>query len=327
MHTLLSSFARLLACALVFGLGGGPALAQGYPTKPITFVVPFTAGGSSDVIARLTAEKMGDALGQRFVIENVGGAGGAIALGRVAQAAPDGYTVTIGNAGTNAAAYTIGTNLKYTPQSFLPVGVVTKTFAILAVKKDHAAGTLAEFLAYVKANPGKVTLGHAGIGSSNYLACKILLKASGADITLLSYRGAAPALNDALGGQIDGVCDNAASVSPSIEGGLVKGLAVAGPQRLPNLPNVPTAPEAGLPEFISQGWNVLFVPKGTPEPVIAALNAALRKTVADEAFRKRLLELGTLAAQPEEADPAFAQKLVAADIERLRTLLAGEKAN
>jgi tripartite-type tricarboxylate transporter receptor subunit TctC len=327
MHAVLRRAAAVFAVLPMLAFVAAQASAQSYPAKPITFVVPFSAGGSSDVIARLTAEKMGDVLGQRFVIENVGGAGGAIALARVAQAAPDGYTVTIGNAGTNAAAYTIGTNLKYTPQSFLPVGLVTKTFAVLAVKKAQPAATLAEFLAYAKANPGKVTLGHAGIGSSNYLACKIFLKASGADITLVSYRGAAPALNDVLGGQIDGVCDNAASVSQSIEGGLVKGLAVAGPARLPNLPNVPSAPEAGLPDFISQGWNVLFVPKGTPEPVIATLNAALRKTVADEAFRKRLLELGTLTALPEEADPVFAERLVAADIERLRTLLAGEKAN
>jgi tripartite-type tricarboxylate transporter receptor subunit TctC len=327
MHAFLRRAAFVLATLPSLVAVAEDANAQAYPSKPITFVVPFSAGGSSDVIARLTAEKMGEVLGQRFVIENVGGAGGAIALGRVAQAAPDGYTVTIGNAGTNAAAYTIGTNLKYTSQSFLPVGVVTKTFAVLAVKKAHPATTLSEFLAYAKANPGKVTLGHAGIGSSNYLACKIFLKASGVDVTLVSYRGAAPALNDALGGQIDGVCDNAASVSPSIEGGLVKGLAVAGPTRLPNLPNVPSAPEAGLPDFISQGWNVLFVPKGTSAEVIATLNAALRKTVSDEAFKKRLMELGTLAAQSEEADPAFAEKLVAADIERLRTLLAGEKAN
>jgi tripartite-type tricarboxylate transporter receptor subunit TctC len=323
MHRLVRTAVAFLAL-IVVAPGAG---AQTYPQKPITFVVPFSAGGSSDVIARLTAEKMSEYLGQRFVIENVGGAGGAIALGRVAQAAPDGYTVTIGNAGTNAAAYTIGTNLKYTPQSFLPVGMVTKTFAVLAVKKAHPASTLSEFLAYARANPGKVTLGHAGVGSSNYLARKILLRASGADIILVSYRGAAPALNDALGGQIDGVCDNTASVSPSIEGGLVKGLAIAGPSRLPNLPNVPSAPEAGLPDFTSQGWNVLFVPKATPADVVATLNAALRKTVADAAFRARLLELGTFAAQSEEADPAFAEKLVAADIERLRTLLAGEKAN
>lgn len=326
MRRLFRRLAGLFVLGLSASLSAVPLSAQTYPDKPITLVVPFSAGGSSDVIARLTAEKMGEVLGHRFVIENVGGAGGAIALGRVAAAAPDGYTVTIGNAGTNAAAYTIGTNLKYGPQSFLPVGLVTKTFAILAVKKAHQASTLAEFLAYAKANPGKVTLGHAGIGSSNFLACKILLKASGADITLVSYRGAAPALNDVLGGQIDGVCDNAASVSPSIEGGLVKGLAVAGPERLPNLPNVPASPEAGLADFQSQGWNVLFVPKGTPAAVISVLNDALRKTVADEKFKMRLLELGTLAAKSDEVEPAFAEKLVASDIERLKTLLAGVKA-
>jgi tripartite-type tricarboxylate transporter receptor subunit TctC len=303
------------------------ARAEDYPAKSITFIVPFAAGGSSDVIARLVAEKLGDHLGRPLVIENIGGAGGAIGLARLASATPDGYTIGLGNAGTNAAAYTINPNLKYTPDSFAEVGLVAKTFAILALKKSHAASTLADFVAYAKANPGAATLGHAGVGSSNYLSCKIFMQAAGVEVTLVSYRGAAPALNDLLAGQIDGVCDNAASVSASIEGGLAKGLAIAGPVRLPNLPNVPSAPEAGLPGFQSQGWNVIYAPKGTPEPIIARLNAALRKAVADEKLQGRLNELGAIAAHADELEPAFARNLMLADTARFKALLAGAKAN
>lgn len=304
-----------------------PAAAQDFPARPITLIVPFAAGGSSDVIARLAAEKMSEVLGQRIVNENIGGAGGSIALARVAAAAPDGYTIAIGNAGTNAAAYTIYPNLKYTQDAFVPIGLVAKTSAILAVKNDHPAKTLKELVEHAKKNPGKVTLGHAGVGSSNFIVCKMFTQAADVDVTLVSYRGAGPALNDLLGGQIDGVCDNAASVSPSVEAGRVRGLAVAAPARLPNLPNLPTAAEAGLPEFQAQGWNALFAPKGTPEPVIAKLNAALRKAMSDEAVQKRFIELGAIAPTGKEFEPAYTNTLVQTDTEKFKKLLAGVTVN
>ena len=290
-------------------------------------IVPFAAGGTSDVIARTVAEEMAKQLGQPIVIENVAGAGGSTALARAARAEPDGYTIAIGNAGTNAAAYTIYPDLKYTPDAFVPIGLVAKTSAILAIKNDHPAKTLKELVDYAKKNPGKVTLGHAGIGSSNFIICKIFQQAAGVDVTLVSYRGAAPALNDLLGGQIDGVCDNAASVSPAIEGGRVRGLAVAAPARLSNLADLPTAAEAGLPEFQAQGWNALFAPKGTPEPIIAKLNAALRKALGDDKLQKRLVELGALAAGSNELAPDYTGKLVQNDTEKFKKLLAGVTAN
>ncbi len=170
-------------------------------------IVPFAAGGTSDVIARVVAEEMAKSLGQPIVIENVAGAGGSTALTRAARAEADGYTIAIGNAGTSAAAYTIYPKLPFTPESFAPIAVVAKTFGIVALRKDFPAKNLQEFIAYAKKNPGKVNLGHAGIGSSNFLICKSFEHAAGIEVTLVGYRGAAPALTDAIGGQIDGVCD------------------------------------------------------------------------------------------------------------------------
>lgn len=298
---------------------------ESYPTRPITLIVPFAAGGASDVIARIVADRMGQTLGQRIVNENMPGAGGTTALTRAARAAPDGYTLAIGNSGTSAAAYVLYPDIKYGPDSFTPIGLAAKTVPVLAVRKDFPAQTLAEFVAYAKQNPGKVSLGHAGIGSSNYLICKTFVAAAQVDVTLVSYRGGALALNDAIGGQIDGVCDAAASVSGAIQAGNVRGLAVAIGTRLPTLPDVPTSAEAGLPEFQAQGWNALFAPKGTPEPIIIKLTAALRTAIAGEGMHKRLHELGSIPPTEEEASPEYVQRLVPNEIEKLRKLLVGVK--
>jgi tripartite-type tricarboxylate transporter receptor subunit TctC len=297
------------------------ASAQNFPTHPITMIVPFTAGGTSDVIARTVAEQMGAALGQTIVIENIGGAGGSIALAKAARAAPDGYTIAIGNAGTNAAAYTIYPELSFTPDSFVPIAVVAKTFGIIALRKDFPAGNVQEFIAYAKSNPGKVNLGHAGIGSSNYLICKSFVQAAGVDVALVSYRGAAPALTDAIGGQIDGVCDGATSVSQSIEGKLVRGLVVGSNVRLSTLPDLATSAEAGLPEFESQGWNGLFAPKGTPPEIIAKLNAAARTAVESDTLKKRFADLSTVAPDADEHAPEMLQQLVTRDVAKYHKLL------
>ncbi len=193
------------------------AHAQDYPKRPITMIVPFAAGGTSDVIARVVAEQMASALGQPIVIENIAGAGGSTALTRAARAEADGYTIAIGNAGTSAASYTIYPLLPFKPDAFAPIAMVAKTFGIVALRKDFPAKDLKEFIAYAKSNPGKVNLGHAGVGSSNFLICKSFIQAAGIEVTLVGYRGAAPALTDAIGGQIDGVCDAAASVSQAID--------------------------------------------------------------------------------------------------------------
>jgi tripartite-type tricarboxylate transporter receptor subunit TctC len=300
------------------------ASAQDFPKHPVTMIVPFAAGGTSDVIARAVADQMGIALGQSIIIENIAGAGGSTALARAARAEPDGYTIAIGNAGTNAATYTIYPKLPFAPDSFVPIAMVAKTFGIIALRKDFPANSVKEFIAYAKSNPGKVNLGHAGVGSSNFLICKSFAQAAGIDVTLVSYRGAAPALTDAIGGQIDGVCDAAASVSQSIEGKLVKGLVVGSTVRLATLPDLPTSAEAGLPEFEAQGWNGLFAPKGTPPQIIAKLNAAARTAAEGDQVKKRFADLSTVAPDAGEHTPEVLQQLVTRDVEKYRKLLQAQ---
>ena len=312
-----------LAGVGALAMGVGSAFAQEvYPAKPIAMIVPFAAGGTSDVIARLISEQMSQVLGQRIVNENVAGAGGATGLTKAARAKPDGYTIAIGNVGTNAAAYTIYPDLQYTPASFAPVGLIAKTMPAIAIRKDFPAASTQEFLAFTRANPGKVSLGHAGIGSSNYIICRQFLAATKIDVNMVSYRGAGPALNDLMGGHLDGVCDTATSLAGSIEGGAVKGLVVASAQRLPTLPNVQTAVEGGIPEFQGEGWNALFVPKDTPTPIIARLNEALRKASEDPAYRKRLSELSAVVAAGQEFDPPYVEALALREVEKYRKLLS-----
>ena len=193
-----------------------PPLAQDFPARPITMIVPFAAGGSSDVNARLITEYMSQDLGQRFILENVPGAGGLSGLTRLTQSPPDGYTIAIGNSGTNTAVYLFNPEVKFTPDDFAPIGLFTRSSAVVAIKKEQPANTLAEFIAYAKANPGKVTIGHSGIGSQNYLFCKTFIQAAGINVTMVGYRGGGPALNDLIGGQIDGLCNSASSATQAI---------------------------------------------------------------------------------------------------------------
>jgi tripartite-type tricarboxylate transporter receptor subunit TctC len=316
---------RPIWLAAILVLVGFAAHAQDYPKRPITMIVPFAAGGASDVIARTVAERMGSELGQTIVIENVAGAGGSTALTRAARASPDGYTIAIGNAGTNAAAYTIYPMLPFKADAFVPIAMVAKTFGIVALRKDFPARNLQEFIAYAKANPGKVNLGHAGVGSSNFLICKSFVQAAAIDVTLVGYRGGGPALTDVIGGQIDGVCDNAASVSQAIDDKLVKGLVIGSSARLASLPDLPTSAEAGLPEFEAQGWNGLFAPKGTPPEIAAKLNAAAKTAVESDAVKKRFHDLSSVPPDANELTPEVLQQLVTRDVEKYRKLLANDK--
>jgi tripartite-type tricarboxylate transporter receptor subunit TctC len=316
-----------LSVAIFIGLCllSSSAVAQDYPTRSITMIVPFAAGGTSDVNARLVTEQMSQHLGQRFVIENIPGAGGLTALTRLTQAPADGYTIAIGNSGTNTAVYLFNPEVKFTHEDFAPIGLFTRSTAVVLIKKEHQANTLAEFIAYAKANPGKVTIGHSGLGSQNYLFCKTLIQAAGINVTMVGYRGAGPALNDLISGQIDGVCDSSPSATPAILNGLVKGLAVASNARLPTLPNVPTAAEAGLPEFQIQGWYALFAPKNTPAPIIAKLNDALRKGVTNADFQKKLDALGSYVIPDSEITPEYLREFVPREIEKFKVLVADGK--
>lgn len=310
-----------LAGVLGLVMTSATAFAQSYPQKPITLIVPFAPGGSSDIIARILAEEMAQGLGQRILIENVAGAGGSVGFSRLATAAPDGYTIGYGNAGTSAATYTLEKALKYTPDSFAPIGIVAKTLPVIAIKKDFPAPDLKGFLDYARANPGKVTLGHAGVGSSNFLICKLFLQAAKVKIELIGYRGAGPALNDAVGGHIDGVCDGATSVAGAINNNQVRGLLISAKARAAILPQVPTSIEAGLPEFVQEGWSAFFAPAGTPADVIATLNRAARQAVASAKVLQRFSDLATVAATDEELSPEYTKRFVEAEIRRYRELL------
>jgi tripartite-type tricarboxylate transporter receptor subunit TctC len=288
-------------------------------------VVPFAAGGSSDVNARLIAEQMSRQLGQPIVIENIGGAGGAVAMARVAQAAPDGYTIVQGNSGTNTTVYLFTPDVKFSPSDFAAVGMFNKSSAVVAIRRNFPAENLAQFIAHAKQNPGTLNIGHSGVGSQNYLFCKAFIQAAGIDVTLVGYRGGGPALNDLIGGQIDGICDSSASVTPAIQGGLIRAIALASKTRLPHLPDVPTASEAGLPQFEISGWYALFAPKGTPAPIVEKLNAAMRAAVANPDYQKRLDDLGSVPAGDAEMAPAYLAAFVPQEIERFRKMLATSK--
>jgi tripartite-type tricarboxylate transporter receptor subunit TctC len=313
---------RTAIAGIFIGLAACQVQAQdAYPNRQITMIVPFAPGGTSDVIARIAAEQMSQILGQRIVPENVAGAGGSTALTRLSRAAPDGYTIGIGNSGTSAAVYWIHDNVTFKPDDFTAIGLIAKTAPMIAVRSDFPAANMAEFVDHARKNPGKVTLGHAGTGSSNYLICLNFVQAAKVDIQLVGYRGAAPALNDLLAKSIDGVCDAATSVQSHVVAGNAKGLAVATDQRVPTLPGVPTSVEAGLPEFSMQGWNGFFGPKGLPPAVVARLNTALNQALESEPVKTRFRELAASTAATAERSADHLQKMVPVEVERYRKLL------
>lgn len=318
------SRSALIAATVLAAAASLPAFAQdAFPSRPVTMIVPFAPGGSSDVIARIVGEELSRVLGQRIVHENVAGAGGSLGLARAAAAAPDGYTIVQGNAGTNASSYSLYPDLKFKPSAFAPVAMVAKTTSLIALRKDFPAKTVAEFLDYARKNPSAVRLGHAGVGSNNYIICRSFLAAAGnIDVTLVSYRGGGPALNDAIGGHIDGVCDSASSAAPSIQGGQVKGLVLASDKRLPSLPNMPTAAEASVPEFQAGGWNAIFAPAGTPPEIITVLNKAARKALTGDMTASRFPDLGVFVPSDQELSPEFLKAHVDIEIEKHRKLLA-----
>ncbi|HKY06742.1 MAG TPA: tripartite tricarboxylate transporter substrate-binding protein [Candidatus Binatia bacterium] len=305
---ILLSFLMLLAA---------PATAQQFPTKPINMIVVFAAGGATDVLARIAADHMSNTLGQRVVVENVTGAGGTIGGARGAQAAPDGYTLTVGSMGSHSAAPTIyASSIKYNPLELEPVGLIGGTPLYLTVRNDFPAKTFQEFAAYVKANPGKVSLGHAGVGSTNHLASLLLMHLTGLNFNLIAYRGEGPAVADLVAGHIDSGGIFAPAAVPQIKANKVRALLIAQNDRATVTPDVPTSKEAGVEQFLLQGWSAVFAPKGTPKPVIAKLSEALRSAVADPAVRKRIEELGAIPATGETATPEYLGRMLKSDIER-----------
>jgi tripartite-type tricarboxylate transporter receptor subunit TctC len=293
------------------------ALAQDYPTRPITLIVPFAAGGPTDVISRIVAEHMSRSLGQQIVIENVVGAGGTTASTKAKNAPNDGYTLITGHMGTHAASVPLYPNLAYHPsKDFEPISLLAGTPVLILARKDFPPKDLKEFVAYVKANADKLNMAHAGVGSVSYSTCLLLNSILGVNPVQVPFNGTGPAMNALVGGQVDYMCDQIVNVVPQINAGTIKGYAIGTAERNPALPNMPTAKEAGLPEFEAQAWNALFAPKGTPKPILDKLNAAVVKALDDENVRKRLLELGSVIPTKEQRTPQELASLVSKEIDR-----------
>lgn len=313
-------FAWLLAAALVLPVSA--AWAQAYPTKPVTMIVPFAAGGPTDIVARIVGEHMSKTLGQQMVIENVAGAGGTTGITRGKQATPDGYTIMMGHMGTHGAAPALYPNLRYDPtKDFEQIGLAAGTPIVIVAKKDFPAANLQEFMAYVKANTAKVNQAHAGVGSVSFTTCLLLSSQLAIKPTAVAYRGTGPALNDLVGGQVDYMCDQIVNLVEQINGGAIKAYAIATAERSPVLANVPTTKEAGMPEYQVSAWNAVFAPKGTPKEVVAKLNAALSAALDDPATRKRLLDLGSVIPDQKGRTPEALAALVSSEVARWTPIL------
>ena len=293
----------VILIAMMFIAGIAPVRAQDYPSRPITVIVPFPPGGASDVVARIITNQMSKTLGQSFVIENVGGAGGTVGGARVAAAAPDGYTLLAAAMGSHVAAPVLTPNVKYDPVvDFVPIGITAHSPAVVIARKDFPAADLKEFVAVLRQQGGAVKQAHGGIGASSHMACLLFTAEIGAKPTLVAYRGSGPALNDLVGGHVDFLCEQSVSVAETALAGSVKAYAVSAAERLATLPDVPAAREAGV-NYEMSVWAGLFAPKGTPPEVIAktcrcARQGARRARRARATGPARRLDTSQVRAQP-----------------------------
>jgi tripartite-type tricarboxylate transporter receptor subunit TctC len=312
----------LAAAVLLMTAGMDGAQAQDYPARPVTMIIPFAAGGPADITGRIVADIFSRYLGQKFVVENVGGAGGTIGALRAARAAPDGYTVLSGHMGTNALAAAFYPDLGYDVQKdFEPIGLTAEYPELLVVRKDFPANSLGEFVTYAKANAGKLNVGHAGVGSVSYIGCLLLDAAIGIKPTMVPFTGTAPVLNAMLSGDIDYECDPVLGTLAQVRAGGVKALAIAAKKRSPMLPDVPTSHEQGLGEFDCAPFYAVFVPKGTPKPIIDKLADALNKGLGEAAVQRRLADLGAELVEPDRRGPKALADLVRSESARLMPIL------
>jgi len=308
MHSLIR-----YACAAVLGAGCAVAAAQGFPSKPLRFVVPFAAGGPTDITARLVAPRMTELLGQPVVVDNRAGATGIIGAELVAKAPADGYTLLFGTASVVAINMVTHAKLPFdTLRDFLPLTPVMTTATILVVHPSVPAKTLKQLVALAKARPGEITMGSAGTGGTLHLPIEMLMRSAGVKITHVPYKGAAPAVTDVVGGQLTGMFVDLPVISPYLKAGRVRPLAMASPKRSPYFPEVPTTKEAGYSDVELQNYYALFVPIRTPRDVVAKLHDAVVRTVNTPAVREKLIESG---ADPLTMTPEEFTRFVRADIE------------
>ncbi len=299
-----------------------PASALDYPTRTITMIVPYPAGGPSDVVARIVADGMSKRLGQTIVIENVGGAGGTIGTARVAAATPDGYTLLAASMGSHVAAPAFYSNLKYdSTKDFEPIGLMSHAPAAIVARKDFPANNLKEFIDYVRQNGDKVKQAHGGIGSSSHMACLLFTSELGLKPRLIGYRGTGPALNDLIGGHVDFFCEQVVSIAAAAKSGTIKAYAVSADQPVAALPGVPPAEDAGAPSYQMSIWSAVFAPKGTPKPIVAELAKALDQALNDSAVADRLAGLGGRVPGKDERGPENLATLLKAEIARWSPIL------
>ena len=319
---------RAAAGLVALAAASVPATAQDFPKHNITVVVPFAAGGPTDIVARIVGEHMSRTLGQPVIIENVVGAGGTTGSTRAMRAVNDGHSIVMGHMGTHAAAVSLYPNLAYKPDvDFEPIGLAAGTPVLIVARKDIPAKDLKEFVAYAKANSEKLNMAHAGVGSVSFTTCMLLNSILQIKPTQIPFNGTGPALNALVGGQVDYMCDQVVNLVPQVSGGTIKALAVGTPERNPALPDVPTSNEAGLPAFQASAWNALFAPKGTPKPVVDKLADALDKALDDPAVRKRLLDLGSDIPGKDRRGPQALGTLVKSEIAKWAPILKGSAIN
>jgi tripartite-type tricarboxylate transporter receptor subunit TctC len=293
------------------------AVAQNYPTRPVTMIIPFAAGGPTDVLGRIVGARMSELLGQQIVIENVGGAGGMTGSKRVADAQPDGYTTGIGTVGTHAQGQTLYKRPLYNSQTdFTPVALLAQVPIVLTVRKDLPVKDFKEFVAYAKENQAKMQFGSAGAGSATHLGCVLLNYVIGTNITHIPFRGTGPAMGELQAGRIDFLCEVSSTAKPHIEGGTVRALAIFNSTRSPALPNLPTAEEQGTKDLIAYTWNAIFLPKNAPKPVVDRLNKAAVDAVNTPAVKEKLAGLGAEIATGDQTTPEYLGRLVKSETEK-----------
>ena len=309
----------LIAAAAVFttSLIGPLAVAQDYPARPLTMVIPFAAGGPTDVLGRIMGNRMSELLKEQIIIENVGGAGGMSGTQRVAQSVPDGYTFVLGTVGTHAQNRTLYKKPLYDAATdFAPVALIAQVPLILIARKDFPGTTFQDFVKYAKENQGKMSYGSAGAGSATHLGCELLNAALGIKVQHIPYRGMAPAMTDLTAGRIDYACEIVTTGLPQIQGGNVKGIATLALERTPVLKDLPTANESGLPGFEAYTWNAFFLPKNTPAPIVVKLHDVTVAAMKTPAVKERLEGLGAMLVSDDKTSPDYLAKFVKSEIEK-----------
>ena len=308
---------KIILAAYAAMFAAGAACADNWPDRPVTMVVPFAAGGPTDVVGRIMAQALGDILKKQVVVENVSGAGGMVGAERVAEAQPDGYQLLLGTVGTQAYNQTLYKKPLYRAETdFTPVTLVAEQPLVLVVRKDFPAANLGQFADYAKANAAKLSFGSGGSGSSTHLGCVLLDSALNIDVQHVPYHGSAPALQDLMAGRIDYLCDAVSTELPAIKNGAVKPIAVLSRHRSPVLAQVPTAQEQGVPDLDANNWIGLFFPRGTPDAIVERLRDATVQAMNSPAVRARMEQIGTDLVSPDRTTPGYLKQFVSSEIRK-----------